>query len=340
MSCTDTGLVQGKNAIFQVYKGGQYRDFAVATDISVDFKTELKSVKTIGDGVWARSRPQSIGYTISLGGLVKVGTFDDPIGFDLLDYQTQFVDLQYKIIFEEGAALKVIMGNAIVDSSKFSGPAEGFATSNFEMVGNGKPMIIDNLTSCNISITSVVVGDRNTTDHTVPITLTLSTNNSFNRIEYTLNGGDRQEVFDTVFSVPYPYLVGSGNYVYVFYPICDNGYEGVSNTVTIFYNGGGNPGCDLSITSISTGIRNTTAHTIPVTLNTSGTGTLSRFEYTLNGGARQTSYTNTISLSYPYTLGSPNFVYVFYPICTNNEEGSSNSITLYYYGGAGNGDPV
>lgn len=242
MSCTDTGLVLGKNAILQIYKAGQYRDYAIASDISIDFKTETKSVKTIGDGVWKRSRGQSIGYTISLSGLVKVGTFDDPIAWDLLEYQVQFADLNYRIIFQEGAVLKVIQGTALVDSTQLSGPSEGFATGQFNMIGNGVPTILDSLTACNLTITTVTTGTANTTAHTIPVTLTITGSGSLARIEYTLNGGNRQVSFTNSFSVPYPYVLGQGTFNYVFYPVCDNGFDGTSNTLTLTYSGGGGGG--------------------------------------------------------------------------------------------------
>lgn len=242
MSCTDTGLVQGKNAIMQIYKGGQYRDFAVATDLTVEFKTDTKSVKTIGDGVWKRSRAQSIGYTISLNGLIKVGTFDDPIAFDLLNYQVQFTDLQYRIIYQEGSDLKVIQGNALVDSTQLAGPSDGFATATFNMVGNGQPLILDSLIPCNLTISSITTGTADTSAHTIPITINLTGTGTLYRIEYTVNGGNRYISYSTSFSVNYPYVLGQGSFVYVFYPICDNGFEGTSNTLTLNYYGGGGGG--------------------------------------------------------------------------------------------------
>lgn len=241
MSCTDTGLVLGKNAILQFYKAGQYRDFAIATDVSIDFKTETKSVKTIGDGVWKRSRSQSIGYTISLSGLIKVGDFDDPLAFDLLDYQVQFTDIQYRLIFQEGDALKMILGNALVESSQYSGPADGFATGTFTLIGNGEPAISDSLNPCDVAISTLTATwDAGLSKYAV--NLTTSGSGSILRYEYTINGGPRNVTYTLPFYVGNPpYSSPQITYRVVVYPICTSGFDGTTGTVTIsrYTSGGG-----------------------------------------------------------------------------------------------------
>lgn len=225
MSCTDTGLVLGKNAILQVYKAGQYRDFAVATDVSIDFKTDTKSVKTIGDGVWKRSRAQAIGYTISLSGLIKVGEFDDPLAFDLLEYQKQFTDLQYRIIFQEGAALKVIEGKALVDSTQFSGPSDGFATSQFNMTGNGEPTISDSLIPCNVTVTDITFSQES---FGTPVSIYMVTSGSGTVLkwEYTINGGSVMSAYTNPFSL----TLSPGTKSFTVTPVCTNGFSGTGRT--------------------------------------------------------------------------------------------------------------
>lgn len=327
MSCTDTGLVLGKNAILQLYKAGEYRDFAIATDITVDFKTETKSVKTIGDGVWSRVRPQSIGYTISLSGLIKVGEYDDPMAFDVLAYQTNFVDLQYRVIFEEGVKMKVIQGFAIVESSSFSGPSDGFATGTFNMTGNGEPYIMDGLIPCDITISSVTVGTESSGSRTV--TMNTTGTGTLHLIEYTIDGGERQSYFGgTSFSISRPAGTWKSYWTYEFIPVCPNGYDGVSKTINISFSQA-SATCSLVISSVTVGSES--AGLIPVTMNITGTGSLERIDYSVNGGARQSVYgATTFNLSRPSGTHYSSYNYVFYPVCTNGDDGTSKAVTITF----------
>lgn len=242
MACSPSGLVQGSNVVLQIYKAGQFRDFAVATNISIDFNSDVKSIKTIGDGVWKRQRQQAIGYSIKLDGLIKLNTGDDPGSFDVLGYMTNFVDIVYRITFEgDEGGLKVVTGQAIVNTTSFMSGPDGFATSSFTLLGNGEPEITETFVTCDLSIDSVTTGTANTTTHTIPVTMNISGSGTLARVEYSVNGQARQTSTSTTFNVAYPYVLGTPDFVYVFYPICTNGFEGSSATITLAYSGGTGP---------------------------------------------------------------------------------------------------
>lgn len=220
--------VKGTDAILQIYKAGSYRDYLCATDVSVDFKSDLKSVKTIGDGVWKRSRPQSIGYTINLNGVVKIENGDDPAAFDVLEYQKQFVDIQYRITFTDSASsLRVIMGNAIVDNSQFSAGSEGFATAQFNMTGNGEPSISDSLIPCNITITDLTFNQEGPGAITT-VNIFTSGTGSVLKYEYSIGGGSTLSTYNTYFQIS----LTPGTKSFTVTPVCTNGFSGTGRTET------------------------------------------------------------------------------------------------------------
>lgn len=224
--------VKGSNVLLQIYKAGEYRDFLCATDCSISFETEKKSVKTITDGVWRRYRPQNIGYTITLNGLVKLNTGNDPAAFDILDYQTSFTDVTYRMTFEDDAAnVKAIFGTAMVEKTDLSGGADGFANSSFTLVGNGEPTILDSLTACDTVITTLLKDATN-----LPLfyafTVTAYTGTAPDRYEYAIDGGARQVSFTADWTVT---GLSSGVHTIEIWPVCPNGFDGTKFTDTFTY---------------------------------------------------------------------------------------------------------
>ena len=101
------GSIYGKNAVFQIYKSGAFRTYACAIDFSANFETETVSIKTGGDGFFGRYAGQRIDGTIEFNGLVRVNDGTNPIGWDILDYQLTFVDIQYRIYFQNSDFKKI-----------------------------------------------------------------------------------------------------------------------------------------------------------------------------------------------------------------------------------------
>ena len=223
--------VKGSNVLLQIYKDGAYADFLCATDCSIDFETEKKSVKTVGDGVWKRYKPQSIGYTINLSGLIRLDVAD-PVAFDLLDYQTQFIDVTYRMTFEDDAAnIKAIYGTAIVEKTSLNGSSDGFATGQFVLSGNGVPTILNSLTACDIVITTLFKDATN-----LPLyyyfNVSAYTGSTPDRFEYAIDGGARQVSFTSDWTVT---GLSSGSHTIEIWPICENGFDGTKFTDTFTY---------------------------------------------------------------------------------------------------------
>ena len=221
----------GTNAIMRIYKNFAYRDFLCATDISVEFTTELKATKTIGDGVWKRFKPQSLGYSITLSGLMKLNE-TDVVAFDLIDKQLAFAEVLYRITYEDGTNVKAIFGTAIIESTSINGPSEGFVTESFRMTGVGEVDIFDTTTPCTASFSATISTRADDPDHNYQINVSSATS-STTYIDVSINGGARtRTTWSGASSGVIAINLPSGSNTIKAIPICTNGYEGTIVTLT------------------------------------------------------------------------------------------------------------
>lgn len=221
--------VKGLLTVLQFMKAGEYRDFLCATDSSIDFETETKPVKTVGDGIYKRYVGQSIGYTVTLNGLIKLNTGDDPAAFDLLDYQLAMTGIEFRMIFEdEDGNIKVVFGEALIDKTTLAAPSDGFSNANFSFKGNGEPTILDSLVACDSAITVANV-DATGLPFLLVINIVTVTGSTPMRYEYSLDGGGR--LISYITTIDFSGLA-SGSHSVEIWPICDNGFDGTSITKT------------------------------------------------------------------------------------------------------------
>lgn len=224
--------VLGSNAIMRVFKNGAYRDFVCATDISIEFTTDIKSVKTVGDGVWKRYRPQSIGYSVTLNGVMKLNE-TDAVAFDLLNEQIAFHDVLFRITFEDSSSnVKAIFGTGIIESTSLNGPSEGFTTDSFRITGTGEPDIFDTKTPCTATLSANISTRADDPSHNYQINITASSSGC-DSIGYSINGAPvvvTDWTGGTTGVIPIQLAAGS-NTIYVI-PICTNGMYSTAVTLT------------------------------------------------------------------------------------------------------------
>ena len=227
--------IKGSDVLIQFDVGDGYFDYACATDVSIEFDMETKSVKTVGDGVWRKKRGQLLGYVISLDGVIKFDDDQVPHAFDLLANLVNMVGIAFRMIFEETTTTltKVIEGIVLPVRVNLSGPAEGFAGGSATLEGIGAPTITDSITNCEASIDSfTAVGDPDSPGR-VNLNFTGISPDTV-RIEYSIDGGGRQ----TIFSMSANFLyningVSAGSHTIVFYTVCENGIDGNSYTKNV-----------------------------------------------------------------------------------------------------------
>lgn len=224
--------ILGSNAILRIYKNYAYRDFLCATDISIEFNTELKATKTIGDGVWKRYKPQNLGYSITLNGLMKLNE-TDAVAFDLFADQLAFTEVLFRMTFEDTSSnVKAIFGTAIIETTSINGPSEGFVTESFRMMGVGEPDIFDTKTPCTASFSATISAYTGEGPYNYQINISSATA-STQYIDVSINGGARSRTTWGGASSGVIYLnLPSGANTIKAIPICTNGYEGTIVTLT------------------------------------------------------------------------------------------------------------
>src|SRR6185436_11640854 len=150
-----TGIVQGRDCIFQVNIGAGFVPLVCSKSFAVTVETEMKETTTVGNGVWRAFDYKSLSYSISLNGAVKVVDDDaDAIYFDLLFYQMNFLELPFRAIFTDPAnTVKVMRGTAIVPRSVFNASPGQLADSVVDLQGSGEMFVLDTAEDCDLEVT-------------------------------------------------------------------------------------------------------------------------------------------------------------------------------------------
>lgn len=221
--------VLAKDVVIQFMKYGEFAVYACASEVFIDFEMETKSVRTINDGNWRKERGQVKGYNINLSGVVIMDEEDLPAAFDIYEYFTSMVPIEYRIIFQsESGALRLFEGFALPKSIHAGGGSEGFATFDTVLVGDGAPSFRDSINPCPVEITSaevITVDDQNA------LQINSVTGGTVLRYDYQIDGGGRQTAF-TDGNLPAVFIFGNGEgepdseHTLTVIPVCDNGYDG------------------------------------------------------------------------------------------------------------------
>lgn len=224
-------VILGKDVIIQFYKEEEYRNFVCAENITFRGQTETKSVKTIGDGIWARPRLQSNSYTIEVTGIIPYDEPDQVTAFDLTEYWKQGVGINYQMIFNDqtGETYTAIYGVALVTNCEVSGPAD-FAGASFTLQGIGEP-IIGVPPTCESAIVNYTLTRQGLT-FIYRVAILSVTTGSVPRYDWRLDGGSINTSFDT----GWPINVSStssylyGTHTLEIWPVCENGARGTKLT--------------------------------------------------------------------------------------------------------------
>jgi hypothetical protein len=233
--------IEGKNVLLQFYKDGDYYTYVCASDCSIEFTTEVDETTTITDGVWPVFEGDRLSFAVTLSGLIILdGT--EPIAFWLLEnFQLQLLPVQFRILMQDPitSLIKVIIGNAIIMRTALTGPASDFANGDFEFKGSGMPTISNSVIGCSATIGTLIAGYDPDTGN---VTITYSDVVGADRLEYSVDGGDRIPVFSPGTNGIF-FIAGlsDGPHTVQVWTVCENGIDGEDNTV-VFEISGGEPG--------------------------------------------------------------------------------------------------
>jgi len=235
--------IKGKNALLTILKDGDYYPFLCATACSITTTTELKDVRTVGDGVWKKKRGQSHQYSVSLNGLIELQETSPVAIYLLREYQLPMLAVPFRMIFTDDvtALVTTITGNALIETSTLTGAPTGFASSAFEMTGDGAYTIADSTTICEATIESIEItaGDP---DSGIQAFIAYSGVSGAARLEYSIDGGERLVIFGpgTSGNIPLSGLA-EGPHTVTVWAVCENGIDGESNDLVFEIEPGGEP---------------------------------------------------------------------------------------------------
>lgn len=232
--------ILGENVPLQFYKDGDFQDFACITDCSIEFTTESKEVRTIGDGPHRKTRGQRLSYNVSGSGLIELQE-SFPVAFWLLNYQQQMLHVQFRMLFEDPttALVKIVEGTALVIRVGLNAGSTGFAVADFEMEGDGAAIITDSATVCNATIGLIEIGPGDPdSGYQASVNYTGVTNAA--RLEYSIDGDPREVIFNPG-SNGFFFLSGlsDGTHTITVWTVCESGVDGESNELTFEITGGG-----------------------------------------------------------------------------------------------------
>jgi hypothetical protein len=224
-------VLLGRDALLQFEKEGEYVDYACCESFEVSFSTETKSVKTLGDGQWARERAQKHSCSITASGVIRIDDTTKVNGFDLYEYQRQGAHVAFRAIFKENDSSTVytmIYGYALVVSSTFSAPVD-FVNHSIEMRVMGEPTV-GIMPTCSAEISDYTV-DREGITFVYQVAIQELVSGTVPTYVYALDGGAPQTATSTGWSFSVagtasPY----GDHVLEIWPVCENGALGVKET--------------------------------------------------------------------------------------------------------------
>lgn len=302
-----TGIVQGIDAVLQFDKNG-WKPFMCASEISIDMDADLLTIRTLGDGHWRKNAYQTIGFSITLSGLL---VFDNTnwTSWDITDNWLNYLNVKFICSFsDKNGNTRSVQGYAIIKSNTLSIAANSLVKSDFDLEGNGELMVFDGLIACDSTITGITVSGQ--TGGSGIVTITYTYTGAPYRVKYRLNGTGPYSYALLGVSIVTPELA-NGSYSVEIVPVCQNGYESDNSASQAFIVTHGGT-CSATVSSIGT----SGGSLVPVF-----TGTPSTWKYSIDGGAFITVSALITSVDISSLSVGAHTVSVI-PTCSNGVDGT------------------
>lgn len=134
-----TDTIQGNDCLFQINTTGTFSNLVCSKSFILNIDSETKETTTRGDGGWRDYDYKTIGYTITLSGLLQImDSQGRNIYYDLLQQQINFLELPYRIIYTDPSLnVALITGTVIVTKSTINTSAGNLVESDIELIGKG-----------------------------------------------------------------------------------------------------------------------------------------------------------------------------------------------------------
>jgi hypothetical protein len=140
-------VIQANDCIFAIDLGAGYVPVLCAKSFTVNVVTDEKEITTVGDGLYKDFDYKILSYTLNINGALKIQDGINPAVFDFLDFQKNFIEVPFRILFELGAQLKRFEGRAIVKTTNLLANSGQIAEGTVDLIGKGEFTLADALPS-------------------------------------------------------------------------------------------------------------------------------------------------------------------------------------------------
>jgi hypothetical protein len=134
-----TDTLQGNDCLFQINTTGSFKNLVCSKSFTLTVETETKETTTRGDGGWRDYDYKTIGYTITLSGLLKLVDSSGRNTYnDLFQQQINFLEVPYRVIYTDASGNNsIIIGTVIITRTTLNTPAGSNVESDIELIGKG-----------------------------------------------------------------------------------------------------------------------------------------------------------------------------------------------------------
>lgn len=138
--------VQGKSCLFEVNISGSYKQVVCAKSFSITTTVDTVEITTIDvagadpeSGIWKDYDHDSISYTLTLDGVMKITDATNDTVWEALSAATQFVEVPYRVTFTDPEAnTKQVSGTAIITNVTLSAAPNALVQQSISFIGKGK----------------------------------------------------------------------------------------------------------------------------------------------------------------------------------------------------------
>ena len=141
--------VQGKDCVFKINITGGLKAVLCSKSFTLTTTTEEIETTTISDGsdpesgYWKDFDYQSLSYSITLDGIMKITDSSDDTIWELITAQTGFYEVPFEALYLDAEAnSKAVSGTVMVKSSSLAAASSGFVNTSVELLGKGKYTIV------------------------------------------------------------------------------------------------------------------------------------------------------------------------------------------------------
>lgn len=139
-------VVQGKACVFQVNITGSYKTVVCAKSFSIVTAVDTVEITTIDvagadpeSGIWKDYDHDSISYTLTLDGVMKITDSTNDTVWEALSAAIQFVEVPFKLVFTDPEAnAKTVEGTAIITNVSLSATPNALVQQSISFIGKGK----------------------------------------------------------------------------------------------------------------------------------------------------------------------------------------------------------